>query len=133
MTDDDAIRWLIVCDCAGHPDELIGVVDLNATGQARVWNTGTDSGSVSLKGANRLILGTPADKRADVMRELQTRETRLRATVTFSHTLCGKSIRVNEDGLGELFAMVSTVIQDQRVPLGLLCAVNGRLQRGRTR
>ncbi len=130
---DAPTRWLIVCDCAGHPGELIGTVDLDAAGAATVWSTGRGAGSPSQKGANRLLLGTPASDQADVMRKIQTREIRLRATVTFSHTPCGKSLRVNEDGLGELLTMVSTVVDDHCVSLELLCAVNGKLQRRRTR
>ena len=133
MADDSPVRWLIVCDCAGRPEELIGAVDLNAAGAATVWATGRNNALPSLKGANRLILSTPPGQRRDLVNKLRSREIRLRKTVTFSHSPCGKSIRVNEDGLAELLAAVSSVVEDQRITLALLCAVNGKLRRGATR
>lgn len=134
MTDSTPTRWLIVCDCAGLPEELVGVVDVDATtGKATVWSTGRGQGSPSLQGANRLILNTRVADRGELLRSLKAREIPLRVTVTFSHGPCGKKIRVNDDGLGELLAAVSKAVAGQRVSLAILCAVNGRLQRGGTR
>jgi hypothetical protein len=133
MTDDATTRWLIVCDCAGHPEELIGEVDVDASGKARVWSTGRSGGAPSLKGANRMILNTPIGERADLLKKLRTREIALPATVSFFHLPCGKNIRVSESHLGELLAAVSKAVQDRRVSLALLCAFNSRHQRGATR
>ena len=125
-------RWLIVCDCAGHPEELVGVVDVT-DGKARVWSTGRGVGRPpSLQGANRLLFSATPEERSELVRKLRTREIPLRATVTFSHAPCGKSLRVNEDGLSELLGAVARVVTDHRVSLALLCAVNGQLQRGAT-
>lgn len=125
-------RWIIACDCAGHPEELVGVIEVNA-GKASVWSTGRGGGGLSTKGANRLLLSATAEERAELIRKIRTREIPLRATVTFSHAACGKSIRVTESGLGELLSAVSKAVTDHRVSLALLCAVNSRLQRGATR
>ncbi|OBF86955.1 hypothetical protein A5791_19870 [Mycobacterium sp. 852002-51163_SCH5372311] len=130
---DEASRWLIVCGCAGHPEELVGAVDVNAAGEAAVWSTGRSGGSPLLKGAHRMIRNAPAGERRELLRKLQTREVRLRATVTFRHSPCGRSLRVNEYSLGELLAAVSKLVPDQRVSLELLCVVNGSSQRGATR
>lgn len=128
MTD----RWLIVCDCAGHPEELVGVVDLDENG-ATVRYTGRGSGLPSLRGANRIILATPPGDRSELIRRFKSRDARLPATVPFSHGPCEKSLWVNEQGLAELFGAVSKVVTEQRVSLSLLCAVNGKLPRGMTR
>lgn len=133
MTDDAATRWLIVCDCAGHPEELIGVVDVNAAGEATVWSTSRGNAGLSLKGANRMILDTPAAERRELVEKLRTGAIALPVTVSFFHSPCGKNIRVSESHLGELLRAVSSTVDGQRVSLALLCAVNGRLQRGATR
>lgn len=129
----EAARWLIVCGCAGNPEELVGAVDLNTAGEATVWSTGRSGGAPSLKAAHRMIRNAPAGERRELLRKLQTREVRLRVTVTFLHPPCGKSLRVNEDSLGELLGLVSKVVPEQRVSLELLCSVNGIFQRGATR
>lgn len=130
MTD---TRWLIVCDCVGHPEELVGEVLLNAAGEARVWSTGRSGGAPSLRGANRMILDTPPSRRGELLKKLRTREIYLPATVSFFHPPCGRNLRVSENHLGELLAAVSSAVRDGRVSLAVLCAVNGRLPRDATR
>ena len=130
---DEATRWLIVCGCAGHPEELVGVVDLNAAGEARVWDTGRSGGMPTQSGALRLVKSVPHSERSELLRKLRTREVWLPVTVTFSHAPCGKVLRVNETGLGELLRAVSEAVPDHRVSLAVLCGLNGRLQRGATR
>lgn len=130
MTDGAAARWFIVCDCAGKPGELIGAIDVDAAGVVKVHHGGS---AVSLRGANRMIMDTPAAERAELVEKLRTREIALPATVSFFHSPCGRNIRVSESDLGELLAAVSSAVADQRVSLALLCTVNSRLPRGATR
>jgi hypothetical protein len=122
--------WLIVCDCEGHPGELVGAIDTNAAGEATVWHSGLFG--ASLRGANKLILDTPPADRPELLRKLKTREIALPATATFTHPPCGKSVRLNESNLGELLAQLSKAVEGQCIPFGLLCTKNGELQRRKT-
>ncbi|MGB3353292.1 MAG: hypothetical protein WBB00_11010 [Mycobacterium sp.] len=142
-TTDVAGRWLIVCDCAGHPEELVGVVDVTAGGDVRVLDTGR-GGAPSLTGANRLLLAAPTSKRRELVRQLKAREIPLPLVVSFIHPPCGRAVRVTEarfgelltmaeERSGELLAIVFAYGQDRGVPLSLLCEINGREQSGATR
>lgn len=114
------MTWLIVCDCAGAPAELIGIVAIDDQGGAHVAEP-------SLTGKGRGSGGTviKMTRRGD--------RVGFPLTVRFFHELCGKSLMVNERELGELFAAIATAVEDQRISLSGLCAVNGKLQRGGTR
>jgi hypothetical protein len=129
MTDEELTRWTIVCNCSG-PEETIGVIDVDAAWNARIHHGGV---GLSLRGANRMILDTPAAERRELVEKLRTGEIVLPATVSFFHPPCGKNLQVSESHLGELLAAVANVTEDRRAPLALLCAVNGRLRRGATR
>lgn len=129
-TADVAGRWLIVCDCAGHPGEPVGIVDVTAAGEVRVFDTGR-GGAPSLTGANQRLLDAPTSERRELVRQLKARETPLE--VSLIHPPCPLNLRVTEARFGELLTMVSGHVEGHRVTLSALCAVNGRLPGGATR
>lgn len=127
------MRWLIVCDCAGRSEESVGMVDVTAAGEVRVWDTGRSGGGPSLTGANRLLLAAPQSERRELFRQLQSREIPLPVVVSLLHPPCGLELKVTEERVGELLTVVSAHVEERRVPLSVLCAVNGRLPGGATR
>jgi len=122
----ETTRWLIVCDCAGHREERVGAVDVTAAGEVRVSDSGRDGGGPSMTGANRLLLAAEPSERRELARQLQAREIPLPLVVSFIHAPCGLELKVSEARFAELLTMVSGHVEDGRVPLSVLCAVNGR-------
>lgn len=125
-------RWLIVCDCAGHPEELVGVVDVTAAGEVRVFDTGR-GGAPSMTDAESLLLDAPMSERRELLRQLKAREIPLPLEVSLIHPPCPLNLRVTEARFGELLTVMSGHVEGHRVTLSALCAVNGRLLGGATR
>lgn len=145
-------RWLVVCDCAGEPAELITVID---DYRRFTWFDGSPHPFVEIEGIGPYPQ-VVAERTSFLTHRNSNRRGPSDATTTVQHAPCGLATQLNPGKIGELLdgiaawrADTPTLLQTRMFParpskdaelvatpcisLKQLCDFNARMRRGTTR